>query len=740
MRYISLYSLFGLLALFCTSCLQETLTESTKGSFRITLLDETDATDVQTKASPLKLPTSIADEFHLTITKESNGFVLYEGGYTDEPIPAEAALYTLLATFGDNGILEINSPYFVGEKSGVEVKAKEPTLVELPCRLANALTSVRFGEQDVNRPKFDELYAPGYGVKVAIGSYSAVLTDSMKVAYYKAGMNPAEISLSFVGTIKGNGQEVEYPLTTDLFPVLGQADSYRAGAHIRLVLDLKPMAEGLIPTIVSAEVVQEMIEETYPMEWLPKPQIEVRGDFDSNDKILFYETEQPTGNIKFNSALGLQELKFTIDFDDPIYHSLNGDYTLSALTDTQKQAFADAGIILPVLDDTAENDSIGVTEFMKRLTYSTNESKEVANVIRLTEVKANNKYVEDLNDYTLSIKQKPVFTVNVQEYNIWSKEFTADKATVASDDPNAIYAGIVYQYSEDDRNTWKICNDCNLANFHYRQAFSDHPSNRSIWVRAIFRGFESSNKVLVEMEEPKALPNGNMDAWTASTRDVKITWGDTKQQPIYYPWVEGSVGQWWDTNNNESMLQEVTAAYLDYKCFPTTSFESPGYGGTGKAAVIRSVSTNAWNSEAMGEGTKRGILYVGTTDYDGNRTEGKAWPVRPTHLAFHYKYDSYDNERFGVYIELYNENTLIASGKYQSVNNVSVSSYTYMEVPLTYSDISLKATSIKIRFYSVADGDDSATRRLNVTIPAGSYKIWGGSVLTVDNISLIYDK
>ncbi|MBR2497032.1 MAG: DUF4493 domain-containing protein, partial [Parabacteroides sp.] len=259
MRYISLYMTGLLLALFGMACQQETLTESTKGSFQITLLDDTEATDVWTKASPLKLPATIAEEFHLTITKESNGFVLYDGGYTDEPIPAAAALYTLEATFGENNILEVNSPYFVGEKNGVEVVATEPTLVELPCRLANALTSVRFGEEDVNRPKFDELYAPGYGVKIAIGHYSTVLTDSMKVAYYKAGTNPAEVSFSFVGVIKSNGQAVEYPLTTDAFPVLGQAASYRAGAHIRLVLDMAPMATGLIPTIVSAEVVQETI-------------------------------------------------------------------------------------------------------------------------------------------------------------------------------------------------------------------------------------------------------------------------------------------------------------------------------------------------------------------------------------------------------------------------------------------------------------------------------------------------
>lgn len=747
MKKYFLYITISLCGLLVTACQQETLVDSAKGGFAITLLDETAATDVMTKASPLKLPASVSKEFHLTITKNSNGYVLYDGGYTEEVIPAAAATYTVKATFGEENILEVNNPYFVGEEDNVEVKAgDEPTTVELACKLANALTSVRFGEGDENRAKFDELYAPGYGVKIAIGHYSTVLTDSMKVAYYKAGTKPADVTLAFVGTIRGNGQAVEYPLDTKQFPQLAEEASYAAGAHIRLVLDMAEMATGLVPTIVYAEVVKETVTETFPMEWLPKPQVEARGDFDAKNKILFYETEQPTGSIKFNSALGLQDLRFTVAFNDPTYSSLNGDYTLSTMTDTEKQAFATAGIILPVLGDGAENDSIGFTkEFITALTYSVdkaNDKKEVSNVIQLTEVKANDKSLTSADvaegelEFEVAVKMKPAFKISVQDYNVWSKEFTADKATITSDDSDVIYEGIVYQYSEDEKKTWIDFNDCDNTIYHYRHAFSSHPEKRTLWVRAVFRGFESK-KVQIEMEEPKALPNGNMDAWTASTRDVKITAGSTKQQPIYYPWVEGSVEQWWDTNNNESMLQEVTAAYLDYKCFPTTCYESVG---SGKAAVIRSVSTNAWNSEISGAGKKRGILYAGTTDYDGNRTEGQSWPSRPSKLSFWYKYDSYDNERFGAYIELYNGGTQIASGQYLSVHNVSIPSYSKMEVPLTFERLDLKATLIKIRFYSVADGEEPATRKLDVTIPAGEYEIWGGSVLYIDDISLIYDK
>lgn len=769
MRYVLLYIIVGFLALLNTACLQETLTESTKGSFRITLLDDTEATDVQTKASPLKLPTSIADEFHLTITKESNGFILYEGGYTDEPIPAAAALYTLEATFGENHILEINSPYFVGEKSGIEVKANEPTLVELPCRLANALTSVRFGEQDVNRPKFDELYAPGYGVKIAIGNYFAVLTDSLRVAYYKAGIKPSEVFLSFVGTIKSNGQEVEYPLTTDAFPVLGQADSYRAGAHIRLSLDMTPMATGLIPTIVSAEVVQETIEETFPMEWLPKPQVEARGDFDTNNKILFYETEQPTGSIKFNSALGLQELKFTIDFDDPTYSALNGDYTLSTMTEPQKQAFAEAGISLPVLDDSAANDSIGFTkEFITALTYTVNKAnakKEVSNVIRLNEVTANGKTltptVEGELDYEIAIKKAPKFRVSVDERNVWSKSFTADVVEVTNvaegADADAVKAAVTYQYSKDNK-SWSDCSDSPNRS----HMFATHPADteRAMSVRAVFRNFISSNRAAIELEVPKQLPNSKMDEWSDDNYQGS--------RYSYNPWASGDKLKFWDTSNlftTRHRTNSSAATMANYNGMSSVSYVP---GRSGWAAEIRSTANgkaNYWlfGYNEMDYNKVAGELYSGTAhvttggnDADASsdkhtRVKDAGHSSRPTALKFWYKYKPHSNgETYSVLIELLDtDGNVIVSNTL--TRGETVTNWSEITVPLTYTNGALykKCAYIHVLFRStVVTGSNmkyseqtwTLYKGLNVNNTYSFSPAFVGSVLTIDDIQLIYDK
>ena len=770
MKYFTLYISLGLLTLLNTACLQDTLTVSTKGSFQITLLDDAEAIDVQTKSSPLKLPASIAEEFHLTITKESNGFILYEGGYTDETIPAEVALYTLLATFGDNAILEINSPYFVGEKSGVEVKAKESTLVELPCRLANALTSVRFGEQDANRSKFDELYAPGYGVKIAIAPYSAVLTDSMKVAYYKAGTKPSDVSLSFVGTIKGNGQKVEYPLTIDQYPILGQAQSYVAGAHIRLVLDMAPMATGLIPTIVSAEVVQKTIEETFPMEWLPRPQVETRGDFDPNNKILFYETEQPAGSIKFNSALGLQDLKFTIDFNDSTYHSLNGDYTLSELTEAQKLAFADVGIILPILDDTPENDSIGFSKtFTTALTYTVNKAnakKEVSNVIRLNEVTANGKTltptVEGELDYEIAIKKAPKFRVSVDERNVWSKSFTADVVEVINvaegADADAVKAAVIYQYSKDNK-SWNDCSD----NPNRSHMFINHPSEteREMSVRAIFRNFTSSNRATIELEEPIQLPNSKMDEWSDDNYQGS--------RYSYNPWSSGDNLKFWDTSNLFTTRHRTNSSSVTMANYNGMSSVSYVPGRSGWAAEIRSTANGKANTRLGSWHTEQnynkvaGELYTGTAHVttggnDANassdthtRVKDAGHSSRPTALKFWYKYKPHSSgEKYSVLIEL-----LDADGNVIVSNTLAreetVTNWSEMTVPLTYTSGTLykKCAYIHVLFRSTnvtgsnmkySEQTWTLYKNLNVNDTYSFSPAYVGSILTIDDISLIYDK
>lgn len=133
-------------------------------------------------------------------------------------------------------------------------------------------------------------------------------------------------------------------------------------------------------------------------------------------------------------------------------------------------------------------------------------------------------------------------------------------------------------------------------------------------------------------------------------------------------------------------------------------------------------------------------------DYHKNTSEGREWKSRPTSISFKCKYSSFDNERFGIYIDLYAEDnkTLIATGSYESNNGESITELTDYTITLDYRDTSLKPAIIKIKCCSVAiNYKPSVQKNVQVNVPEGSdkfYNIHGGSVLTLDDIALIYGR
>lgn len=727
MKYIkSIY--IGLVGLLMTACQTEQW-EASQGSLCITLAEDV---SISTKSTPAELGKPTEERFTLNIVKESTGENIYNDTYK-QTIPAFTGTYTVTATYGTDLAIALDSPYYKGEETGVEVEVNQSTPVTLTCKVANALASVAYGEGQ--KDKFDDLFST-YGVEVKVGNSSVTIGrngSTTQSAYYRAGSTP---TFTFKGTLKENNQNVSMEITSDKLT----ADAFQAGQHCKLTLSLKPATAGAIITVEKVEVETVTISETIPVEWLPAPKINATG-FDENKSLTIYETgDAASASIDFTVSQPLQDLSFTLNFADENLSALNKTYQLSTMTDEEKIALSDAGITLPLIGSNDPKITFPDT-FISKLQSQNNSV--VNNTITINSVTANNRPNTDgAQTYTIAV-HKPEFSVSVLPGNIWSKEFTIEEITVEEGKGNLekIKENLVYQYQDADGN-WNNCSNQDTR----QQIFAEHPQNRNYKVRALYRGSLASNEVDVEMEEPKALPNGDMDEWTETTRTtIYETWfGDTRyDRPNYIPWNSNeNNAQWWDSNNNVTIKSTVgTPGYIDYKSFPTTSFIKPGFGEIGKAAVIRSVAVNDANSEIMGSGATRGILYAGSTSDDGTMSEGQGWFSRPSQLTFMYQYESYDNEHFGVYIELLSEDgTIIASGQFLSVGGVSISSYEKAEIILNYTNSSLKASKIKIRFTSVADGESINTRKQTISIPAGSYKIYGGSVLTIDDISLIYDK
>lgn len=720
----------ALLGVLFTACSEEeNLSQTGKTGFLVSLAEDV---KVESRSTPEELGEPVASQFNLKITNQVTGSELYNGSYTSDLIQASAGTYAIEATHGENQLLAVDAPYYKGTAEA-ELADGESKTVNVKCKVANALASVVFS--DGGALKFEDQFSK-CELNVLVAGNSALI-DGVKSAYYRAGSTP---TFEFRGILKDGGEEVVQTLTDDKF---SDQATFAAGAHCVITLKIGAVVPGVKIEISKVEVNEVTVSETIPMKWLPKPKVTATG-FDSNNTLAFVETEQKQAALNLNLSSALQDIKFKFDFEDKQFASLNKEkeYLLSTDKATIEQAL---GITLPSVGDKPE--SIDLSGLIAKL--QTNAGTPTTNTIEV-DVQANNRWSSDAIEgnsapnltYTLTCN-KPEFSIAVQPGNVWTKTFTIDEPTITAGNAETLNEKLVYQYRIKDAgdDAWQTCSN------GLEQAFGEHPANKEYEVRAFYREGIVSNVVDITLEIPAQVPNANMDAWTSSVKEIKYGL-NTYDQPFFEPW-EGAVDHWWDTNNHASMPGTLPSiGNASFKCFPTTTFKEPGNGGSGKAAVIRTVNADGFFStsgSASGDNI-RGILYVGTTSNDGTMNEGRAWESRPTQMTFVYAYDSYNNERFGAYIEIYSDEALIGSGKYESINNVSIQDFTSLENPIEieYTDETLKATSIRIRFCSVAEDDEpSVDAGVSVNVPEGSddtYTIHGGSVLRIDDIQLIYDK
>lgn len=150
-----------------------------------------------------------------------------------------------------------------------------------------------------------------------------------------------------------------------------------------------------------------------------------------------------------------------------------------------------------------------------------------------------------------------------------------------------------------------------------------------------------------------------------------------------------------------------------------------------------------------------GELFLGSYSYDGteHRVDGISFTSRPSSLSFDYKYSPVSNENASVDVKIIDsEGTILASG---SLSLAESSSYQNVTIPLNYDawTFAKKAAKLQICFKSTKNENvsvpiptdlediDNSTGLSDKTIAANQYKsLCVGSILTVDNVKLGYDK
>lgn len=720
----------GLVAVLLAACQAEPW-EGAEGGFRIALGEDL---SVVTRSTPAELGKPEAGRFSLKIVKESTGGTLYEGGYTEKTIPAAAGLYTVSAAYGSNPVLGLDSPYYRGEETGVEVTEGQTTSIALTCKVANALTSVVYNEPE----KFDALFS-SYGLTVAAGSSSVTIgkDQTAKSVYYRAGTVP---TFRFSGTLKDNGQAVSLTLEDER---LKDAATFAAAKHCILTLAVKPATSGVILTVEKVEVENVSISETIPVDWLPAPKISATG-FDESKTLAIYETaETPSASIDFTVSRPLEDMSFSLNFSDENLLTLNKDYILSTLSDEDRVKLADAGINLPLIGSSSPKMTFS-EDFTSKL--SAKNEGVTNNRITINSVTANNRTNTDgAQTFTIAV-HKPAFTVSVLPGNVWSKEFTIEEITVeeGKGNPEKIKANLVYQYQ--DNGEWKDCSNQETR----QQIFPEHPQNRNYKVRAIYRGALTSNETDIELETQEQLVNSDMEAWyqTDSGWDA----------PNYIPRGSSNEAEYWDTNNEFTFRYNISSWFRsDYNGFPAVSYCTSSKHSGNRSAELRNTAAGPVSTSTVVYDNNRiaGMLfygnYTGTTSTgaangEASIDEGRAFNVRPTQISFWYTYEPYNGDQQDTYevaVKVFDASgNVIGEGKHTS--NQSITSWTYQTVDITYqNDYVEKAAKIYVCFLSsnAGQGNVPYEKKRNVTLSdSGSYTTHAGSILRIDDISLIYDK
>ena len=724
---------FGLIGLLLTACQAEQW-QATGGGLQITLGEDL---SVATRATPAELDEPAKERFNLKIFNDAR--TVYEGSYRETVIPAPADTYTVTAEYGDNAMLALDAPYYKGEQTGVVVPESEhATQVTVECAVANALASVKYA----NKEEFDDLFS-SYSVRVTVENNYVVLgrngQSEGQSAYYRAGTIP---TFEFTGTLKDNGQEVSKELNDE---ALQTADNFAAARHCILTLSLQPSASGVILNVEKVEAENVTLSETIPVSWMPKPKVEAEG-FEGNT-LNFVETESKSAAIRLNTASALQDMTLQFQFEDPQLTNFNTkEYQLSTLTDEDRTALTETlGLTLPTIGETSP--TLSLDNLIARL--QTNAGTTTENTLTI-DVQANDRWSSDDDAanrvYTLQCN-RPEFSVSVDPANCWSREFTIDEITVTGNaNAETLKSNLVYQYY--NGTDWVECTTREQVAGRTQQfaAAAENIAEKTYRVRALYRGAIASAEVEATLETPAQLPNSGMEEWYIEEKKASGFASPDKTYYTFHPYTEGNANSsWWATNNDEAQGGTIAFGIWYEGCFAScVSYTEDVHGGT-KAALIYVSGCGDGYANTSGTyvgGAMVGSLFIGS--YNSGIVQGHDFKARPTSMSFWYKYKPYNSDAFKIVVSLKNGENEIATGTYEPTTySTEDNAYNMATVDLNYTS-NEKATVICVQFLasnSTSLSESNFAKGTTINYPViGDWTVHMGSILKIDDISLVYDK
>ena len=733
MKYIHYIIYITLTSFLFTSCQEEDFNSGAKGGIRISLTEDA-SVDVSTRSTPAELGTPLVAEFKIEV-KNSAGNNKYSGKLPDnKEIPLDAGSYDVIAYYGTNETLALDSPYYEGSKEAVEVKDGYTTSVELTCKVANALLSIQINEDD--KKKFDEAFkTPSF--QLAVGGKSVATSDITKSFYFKAGSMISKLAFSKDGSDYQDLGIKNWP------------KEIKAADHIIVTVGIEPAPSGVSLKVDKVQVEEVTIEETIPMEWLPKPSVSATG-FDSNNSLTFAETETKEAKLDLKLASALQDIKFKFDFQDEQFSlDKEKEYVWSNAEDKQ--------VIESTLGISISDKIVDLNGLLAKL--QTNAGTTTTNTIEV-DVKANDRWSsedEEVNrTYTITCN-KPVFRVDAYPGNIWTKEFTMNalrEEQVESGDFAKISGNIKYQYSTNQEQWSDLGSDLRQANL---------TAGTTYYIRGLYRDAVPSEVTEVKTYPVITLENGDMEDWayeiTNDARNPLTENLDYIYWKKWFPWNSVSTPSIWNTVN-QTTTQDGNSPDVQWYPFVGTVSNPPYVGccyvansGTipvegndahnGKSALIKTVGWGSGNSAAGDLSDVKhvtpGELYLGTYELSSHQPiYGIEYNSRPTAVKFWYKYEPKSSDLMVAQIVLMNENGDTVGSASVPENEAGAANWKEKKLHITYTDIEENPVKMYILFKSGTSTDASVLEQPGFgNLSDGEYI---GSRLYIDDVELVYDK
>ena len=701
-KFISLHLLLLVFALSSCSIKEETPYSPGTGGVRIDLTAQAPATRAEVPEGSLD-----ADDFKVEIINPSGVVFKRWATYAEYKAQEESAVqmnaggpYTLRATLGDSTASGWDAFFFMGEKE-FTVIPQETVDVSAVCRMANVKVAVEYGENIVGE------YV---SYETTVSSSRGTLVFDMQHKDESGYMPPAPLTVD-VELVDKNGKPWYFRNGSQIQAAPGDFIT------IRLNTDPVPAYEVGLTITVDRTTNDSTINVGIPSYMLPKDApllVPETGGFDAEGKLSVVEGTEPDAAVSLNAVSGIAGCTMTVN--SAYLASLGWPATLDflALSADEKNILERDGLVYAV-EEGGTMGTIDLSAVARRFAYTEDvEDNSHSFTIKLTD--ALGKTAEATFVITPSAASKSI--AEISEGNVWAARIENVVLSTEDGDPELLYPEV---RAEGGQWTRPSCTSTSVSGTTNTFTITGLTPGTGYSVRARYNNGASETVREVTTEEAQQVENAGFEEWYDTVVEEDI--------PIYFPYLQNEQDKWWDSNNRQTAAKEYIT-YNSYKCFPTTWYVD-GHNG-GKAASVMAVAVNSWNSEAMGAGQTPGELFIGT--YGGDR--GHAFGSRPSRLKFFYTYTPQGSDTWQVLVQIKNGESVIAEKT--AASSASAGGWTEFTVELDYSDRATKATGIYIQFLQSTSSSPNTSKK-SVTTPAGSFKIYGGSTLTIDDIELIYE-